>query len=115
MDADPAALGFLKPEKYAAVERERRWLCAGLPDLPVLRAEAIEDLYVDGSARSTGRSGSPAHSQRRSRSTAAYFSGLRKPRAALCSSSVPTTATRAIGRNADDSLLPRHRHPHVLQ
>lgn len=49
MTADPAALGFLKPEKYAAVERERRWLCTGLPDLPVLRAEAIEDLYVDGS------------------------------------------------------------------
>lgn len=47
--ADTAALGFLKPEKYAAVERERRWLCAGLPDLPVLRAEAIRDLYVDGS------------------------------------------------------------------
>lgn len=46
---DAAILGFLKPEKYAAVERERRWLCAGLPDLPVLRAEAIEDLYVDGS------------------------------------------------------------------
>lgn len=46
---DAAALGFLKPEKYAAVERERRWLCAGLPDLPVLRAEAIEDLYVEGS------------------------------------------------------------------
>lgn len=46
---DPAALGFLKPEKYAAVERERRWLCAGLPDLPVVRAEAIEDLYVEGS------------------------------------------------------------------
>ena len=46
---DPAALGFLKPEKYAAVERERRWLCAGLPELPVLRAEAIEDLYVDNS------------------------------------------------------------------
>ena len=44
-----AALGFLKPEKYAAVERERRWLCAGLPDLPVVRAEAIEDLYVDDS------------------------------------------------------------------
>lgn len=49
MSADPAALGFLKPEKYAAVERERRWLCAGLPDLPLVRAEAIEDLYVDGS------------------------------------------------------------------
>ena len=49
MTADPAALGFLKPEKYAAVERERRWLCVALPDLPVLRAEAIEDLYVDGS------------------------------------------------------------------
>lgn len=46
---DPAALGFLKAEKYAAVERERRWLCAGLPELPVLRAEAIEDLYVDNS------------------------------------------------------------------
>jgi CYTH domain-containing protein len=46
---DPAALGFLKPEKYAAVERERRWLCRGLPDLPVIRAEVISDLYVDGS------------------------------------------------------------------
>lgn len=45
----PAALGFLKPEKYAVTERERRWLCAGLPELPVLRAEAIEDLYVEGS------------------------------------------------------------------
>lgn len=49
MTTDPAALGFLKPEKYASVERERRWLCAALPDLPVLRAEVIEDLYVDGS------------------------------------------------------------------
>ena len=46
---DPAALGFLKPEKYAAIERERRWLCGGLPDLPVLRAEAIQDFYVEGS------------------------------------------------------------------
>ena len=46
---DPADLGFLKPEKYAAIERERRWLCAGLPNMPVLRAEAIEDLYVEGS------------------------------------------------------------------
>lgn len=46
---DAAILGFLKPEKYAAIERERRWLCAGLPDLPVVRAEAIEDLYVEGS------------------------------------------------------------------
>ena len=45
---NPAALGFLKPEKYAAIERERRWLCAGLPDLPALRAEAIRDLYVEG-------------------------------------------------------------------
>ena len=49
MTVDPAALGFLKPDKYAAVERERRWLCAGLPDRPVLRTEAIRDLYVDGS------------------------------------------------------------------
>jgi CYTH domain-containing protein len=46
---DPAALGFLKPEKYAAIERERRWLCRALPDLPVIRAEAIQDLYIDGS------------------------------------------------------------------
>jgi len=45
----PADLGFLKPEKYAAIEREKRWLCAGLPNMPVLRAEAIEDLYVEGS------------------------------------------------------------------
>lgn len=44
-----ATLGFLKPDKYAATERERRWLCAALPDLPALRAEAIEDLYIDGS------------------------------------------------------------------
>lgn len=49
MTVDPAALGFLKPEKYAAVERERRWLCRGLPDLPVLKADVIRDLYVDGS------------------------------------------------------------------
>lgn len=49
MTADPAALGFLKPEKYAAVERERRWLCVALPDLSVQRAEAIRDLYVDQS------------------------------------------------------------------
>lgn len=46
---DAAALGFLKPEKYAAVERERRWLSHGLPDLPVIRAEAIEDIYIDNS------------------------------------------------------------------
>ncbi len=49
MAPDPAALGFLKPEKYAAVERERRWLCAALPDMRVLRAEAVEDLYVENS------------------------------------------------------------------
>lgn len=45
-EPDPVALGFLKPDKYAAVEHERRWLCRGLPDQPVLRAERIEDLYV---------------------------------------------------------------------
>ena len=49
MSVDPTALGFLKPDKYAAVERERRWLCAGLPGLPLLRTEAIRDLYVDNS------------------------------------------------------------------
>ena len=62
--SSPAALGFLKPDKYAAVERERRWLCRGVPDLPVLRAEAIRDLYVEGSQlrlrRATPVGGGPA-------------------------------------------------------
>jgi len=61
---DPAALGFLKPEKYAAIERERRWLCAALPDLPVVRAEAIRDVYVNQSQlrlrRATPLGGGPA-------------------------------------------------------
>jgi hypothetical protein len=48
-DERAATLGFRKPEKYAAVERERRWLCRSLPDLPVIRAEAISDLYVENS------------------------------------------------------------------
>ena len=48
MSADPAALGFLKPDKYAAIERERRWLCRGLPDHLVLRTETIRDLYIEG-------------------------------------------------------------------
>ena len=46
---DPASLGFRKPEKYAAVERERRWLCERLPDLPVLRRERIRDRYLENS------------------------------------------------------------------
>lgn len=63
-EVDPAALGFLKPQKYAAIERERRWLCRGLPDLPALRAERIEDLYVRDSRlrlrRATPDGGGPA-------------------------------------------------------
>ena len=50
MDVDLAtaqALGFQKL-KYAFVERERRWLCAGVPMDRVLWAEAIVDLYVTG-------------------------------------------------------------------
>jgi hypothetical protein len=50
MDIDPAiaaALGFPKP-KYAWVERERRWLCARVPEELVVKAEAITDLYVEG-------------------------------------------------------------------
>ncbi len=42
------ALGFSKPE-YTAVERERRWLCNGVPRERVLRTEALTDLYVTGS------------------------------------------------------------------
>ncbi|MDP1875252.1 hypothetical protein [Phenylobacterium sp.] len=51
MDIDPEiarTLGFPKL-KYAHVERERRWLCARLPDSPVVSADAITDLYVEGS------------------------------------------------------------------
>ncbi|MDO8900585.1 MAG: hypothetical protein Q7V15_04445 [Phenylobacterium sp.] len=51
MDIDPElarTLGFPKL-KYAYVERERRWLCARLPDVQVVSADAITDLYIDGS------------------------------------------------------------------
>jgi hypothetical protein len=51
MDIDPdlaRTLGFPKL-KYAYVERERRWLCARLPDVDVVSADAITDLYIDGS------------------------------------------------------------------
>jgi len=50
MDVDAAtaaALGFPKL-KYAWVERERRWLCRGIPREPVLSADRITDLYVTG-------------------------------------------------------------------
>lgn len=49
-DIDPAtaaALGWPK-SKYAWVERERRWLCAQVPFDRVVRAEALTDLYVEG-------------------------------------------------------------------
>lgn len=45
--ARAAELGFPKL-KYTNIERERRWLCAGLPDRRLLEAEAITDLYVNG-------------------------------------------------------------------
>ena len=50
MEVDPAtaaALGFPKT-KYAWVERERRWLCEGIPMDRVIGADAIVDLYVTG-------------------------------------------------------------------
>ena len=40
------SLGFLRPEKYGHVERERRWLCDGLPDVGVTRSCEITDLYI---------------------------------------------------------------------
>ena len=49
-DIDPevaAALGFPKL-KYAWVERERRWLCAAIPEDLVTKVEEITDLYVEG-------------------------------------------------------------------
>jgi hypothetical protein len=51
MDIDPEtakALGFPKPA-YTVVERERRWLCRGVPREKVLLSERITDLYVTGS------------------------------------------------------------------
>ena len=40
-------LGFPKLT-YAAIERERRWLCRHFPGARVIRREAIIDLYVTG-------------------------------------------------------------------
>ena len=37
-----------KIEKYALRERERRFLLARVPDLPVVRTAAITDRYLDG-------------------------------------------------------------------
>jgi CYTH domain-containing protein len=64
IDASTAAsLGFPKL-KYAWVERERRWLCRGLPVQRVKRSEAIVDLYVEGTRlrlrRATPLDGGPA-------------------------------------------------------
>ena len=50
MSIDPqvaAQLGFPKPE-YTSVERERRWLCKGVPHDLVRKSESINDLYVTG-------------------------------------------------------------------
>ena len=44
------ALGFLRPEKYGHMERERRWLCERLPETLVpTRVYDIIDRYIDGS------------------------------------------------------------------
>jgi CYTH domain-containing protein len=51
MTIDPktaAAFGFPKPH-YTLVERERRWLCRGVPRSLVVETEAITDLYVTDS------------------------------------------------------------------
>ncbi len=45
--ATAARLGFPKL-KYAAIERERRWLCRHFPAARVIRSETIIDLYVTG-------------------------------------------------------------------
>ena len=49
-EIDPAlatALGFLKSD-YAAIERERRWLCRDFPRELILETWSIADLYVQG-------------------------------------------------------------------
>ena len=46
-DETAAALGWPK-QKYAWIERERRWLCRAVPFDRVVRAEAFRDLYVTG-------------------------------------------------------------------
>jgi len=49
-EIDPAtakALGWPKA-KYAWIERERRWLCRGVPHERVVATETFEDLYVTG-------------------------------------------------------------------
>ncbi len=45
--ATAQALGWPKL-KYAAIERERRWLCQDIPMNLVRRAESINDLYLAG-------------------------------------------------------------------
>ncbi len=50
MDIDPEvarSLGFPRAH-YTSVERERRWLCRGVPARRILRTESITDLYVTG-------------------------------------------------------------------
>lgn len=42
-----ASLGFRRPA-YMAVERERRWLCHGVPEGVELVTDRITDLYVTG-------------------------------------------------------------------
>jgi len=44
---DAAALGWPKT-KYAALERERRWLCEHIPADLVERSSAIVDIYISG-------------------------------------------------------------------
>jgi CYTH domain-containing protein len=46
-EARAKALGWPK-QRYAWIERERRWLCDALPTAMVVRAEQITDLYVTG-------------------------------------------------------------------
>ena len=48
LDARAVELGLVNPEKYSAIERERRWLCRGLPPGLSDHGSRIEDLYIDG-------------------------------------------------------------------
>jgi CYTH domain-containing protein len=48
LDPKAVELGLINPEKYSAIERERRWLCRGLPPGLSDQGSRIEDLYIDG-------------------------------------------------------------------
>jgi CYTH domain-containing protein len=48
LDARAIELGLINPEKYSSIERERRWLCRGVPPGLAEHGSRIDDLYFEG-------------------------------------------------------------------